>query len=340
MTTAEELPEFFLLSGFLGSGKTTLLLDLLADGRFGDTGVIVNEVGEINIDGSTVAAARSGLQLAQLSNGCVCCSMMSDLPMTVAALMDENERLGRPPLRRIVLETSGLSRPAPIIRQLLGLPLPFRIAVLSTYDCMNGALNSDRFEEAAAQLAAAQTIVLTKTDKVGEAARRAAAEAAARLNPLALIVDGDRGPERVQAAFQTPVASETQFAKMAARNDIAITIEEEPSLHLRMKVFLARFKGPVAPGKLFEWLDNLAAYCGPRLLRTKGIVRPDGEQDAILLQSVGTVFDPPRAIAGDGTDNAIVIITRDMDLEEFSAITPELPLEIRDTRKQRPFACT
>jgi len=332
MTTAGELPEFFLLSGFLGSGKTTLLLDLLGEEGFEDTGVIVNEIGEINIDGSTVASAQSGLQLAQLSNGCVCCSMMSDLPLTVAALMDENERLGRRPLRRIILETSGLSRPAPIIRQLLGLPVPFRISVLSTYDCVNGALTSDQFEEAAAQLAAAQTIVLTKTDRVAGPERLKAVELVGALNPLARVVDEDRGRERVRSAFKF-AAGETCFADIIAR-DRAV-----PSPHERAGVFIARPSAPTEPDRLFEWLDNLAAYCGPRLLRTKGIMRMEQGQGAILLQSVGTVFDPPRRIADTGMDDAIVIIARDLQLEEFAAITPNLPLKIRDTRRQRPFVC-
>src|SRR5690606_6833813 len=196
---------------------------------------------------------------AQLSNGCVCCSMMSDLPLTVAALMDENERLGRPPLNRIILETSGLSRPAPIIRQLLGLPLPFRITVLSTYDCVNGTLSGDQFEEAAAQLAAAQTIVLTKTDRIDPAQRRAVLETVRGLNPLARIVNEDRGRARVQSAFRAVVADERRFAEVIAQDTKA------SASHRRIGVFLARTQGPVEADDLFEWLDNLAAYCGPRL---------------------------------------------------------------------------
>ncbi|HWK63784.1 MAG TPA: GTP-binding protein [Rhizobiaceae bacterium] len=333
MTAVDAIPEFFLLTGFLGSGKTTLLLDLLAEESFQGTGVIVNEVGEINIDGATVASADSGLQLAQLSNGCVCCSMMSDLPMTVAALMDENERLGRPPLRRIVLETSGLSRPAPIIRQLLGLPLPFRITVLATYDCVNGALAGERFEEAAAQLAAAQTIILTKTDRIDEAAREEAVRTLAALNPLTRVLDLDRGRDRVLSAFRSSGASDTRLAEVEARDD------GTPAPHERAGVFLARPRGGIEIEMLLEWLDNLAAYCGPRLLRTKGIVRLGESGDAILLQSVGTVFDPPRKIAGSAAD-AIVIIGRDLDLAELQGITPDLGLEIRDTYKQRAFVCS
>lgn len=333
MTMQHELPEFFLLNGFLGSGKTTLLLSLLAETGFENTGVIVNEVGEINIDGSTVTAAQSGLQLAQLSNGCVCCSMMNDLPVTVAALMDENERLGRPPLRRIILETSGLSRPAPIIRQLLGLPLPFRISVVSTYDCVNGALARQEFEEAAAQLAAAQTIVLTKLDCVSDAVRAEAVRAVEGINPLARIVDESESGRRVREAFKPTTAGIDRPADRIARDELV------SSPHERIGVFLARAKDAVPADDLFEWLDNMAAWLGPRLLRTKGIVAVEGQPGALLVQSVGTVFDPPRRMAEPLVQSALVIIARDVDVEEFGGIGPDLSLEFRDTRTRRAFVC-
>ncbi|WP_047146854.1 GTP-binding protein [Aquamicrobium sp. LC103] len=329
----DELPEFFLLNGFLGSGKTTLLLSLLAETGFENTGVIVNEVGEINIDGSTVTAAQSGLQLAQLSNGCVCCSMMSDLPVTVAALMDENERLGRPPLRRIILETSGLSRPAPIIRQLLGLPLPFRISVVATYDCVNGALAQDEFEEAAAQLAAAQTIVLTKLDCVSNIARAEAVRAVEGINPLARIVDEVERGRRVRKAFKPTTVGIDRLAERIAQD------EPVSSPHERIGVFLARAKDAVPGDDLFEWLDNMAALLGPRLLRTKGIVAVQGQPGALLVQSVGTVFDPPRRMAQPPVQNAMVIIARDVDLEELGEIGPDLSLEFRDTCTRPAFVC-
>lgn len=329
MTMQSELPEFVLLNGFLGSGKTTLLLSLLAETGFESTGVIVNEIGEINIDGSTVTTAQSGLQLAQLSNGCVCCSMMSELPMTVAALMDENERLGRPPLRRIILETSGLSRPAPIIRQLLGLPLPFRLSVVSTYDCVNGALAREEFEEAAAQLAAAQTIVLTKLDCVSDTQRAEAVCTVQGINPLARIVDETESRWRVLEAFRPPSTGTDRLAERIAQNEVIY------SPHERIGVFIARAKGAVPAEDLFEWLDNMAASLGTRLLRAKGIVTVRGQPGALLVQSVGTAFDPPRRMAQPLAQNALVIIARDVELEEFGAIEPDLSLEFRDTRPRR-----
>ena len=158
--------ELILLSGFLGSGKTTLLLDFLHSGGAADTAVIVNEVGEIGIDGVIVDDGSDGkVPMMMLANGCVCCSLRSSLVFTVAAVLDTVRDPGSEPLRRIVLETSGLSRPGPIIASLADPELSrrgLRVSVLSTYDAERGSLNVETFDEAVAQLAAANRVVFTK----------------------------------------------------------------------------------------------------------------------------------------------------------------------------------
>lgn len=93
---------------------------------------------------------------------------------------------------------------------------------------------------------------------------------------------------------------------------------------------------------LFDWLDNLAAYCGARLLRTKGIVRLNELDGAVLIQSVGTIFDPPRKIAKNAhvPTNSIVIIARDLDVAELETIEPTLQFQFRDTHRRRAFVCS
>lgn len=332
MTAPHELPDFHLLCGFLGSGKTSLVLDVLADEALANTGVIVNDVGEINIDGATISASRSGVPMAALSNGCVCCSLTSDLPMTVAALMDETEIRGAAPLRRIILETSGLSRPAPIVRQLLGLPVPFRLRVLSTYDCVNGALSSGQFEEAAAQVAGAQTVVLTKLDRVDATQAEDATDVVRAFNPLARIIEEPRGTARARAAFgsvetRVEVRIEDILARPAPRFE-----------HERASVFLVRMPGAPDLQDMLEWLDNLAGYCGPRLLRVKGVIGVAGMDAPILVQSVGTVFDPPRCLPADTpAQNAIVVIARDLEAREIAAIPTDLRLAITERREATPL---
>src|SRR3954447_16184371 len=156
-------PDFVVLTGFLGSGKTTLLRDFLSGRKAADTAVIVNEVGEIGLDGIILREGGGDVRMSMLSNGCVCCQMGSDLAVTVEALLHA-ERAEGFPLRRIILETSGLSKPGPVLRQLASLAeYPMRVSVLATYDGVHGTKTS-AFEEAAAQWAAAHRIVLTKAD--------------------------------------------------------------------------------------------------------------------------------------------------------------------------------
>ncbi|UPK05812.1 CobW family GTP-binding protein [Bradyrhizobium sp. 170] len=314
-------PQVFLLTGFLGSGKTSLILDHLQDPKTANTGVIVNEVGQIDVDGALITTGRTGLPLATLDNGCVCCSLNSDLPHAILALLAEREAVGGQPLERIIVETSGLSKPSPILRSLLDIRMPLRTTVLSTYDSEQGPDTTARFEEAVAQLAAAQTIVVTKVDRVDELALKRASEAAAYLNPLAAIVNECDRTRRARLAFarnQRPLPS-----------SFPIVARQEPHnfQHTRMKVFLIKFDSPKWE-QLIEWIENLVGYCGDRLLRTKGFVRIEGRR--ILIQGVGGTFDPPREIAdGVEREDGLVVITRDLAQLDFSAIEPPLKLQVR-----------
>jgi G3E family GTPase len=171
--------DFIVLTGFLGSGKTTLLADFLELPEAMNTAIIVNEVGEIGLDGA-ILAESGDVPIAMLSNGCICCSLGDDLERTVGALLAS--RGDGPPLARIVLETSGLSKPGPILRSLAGLaPLRMRVCVVATVDCCAGATTAAGFEEAVAQWAGAQTLVLTKHDVASPVERQRARETASAM---------------------------------------------------------------------------------------------------------------------------------------------------------------
>jgi G3E family GTPase len=130
--------DFFVLTGFLGSGKTTLLRDFLDLPEAADTAVIVNEVGEIGLDG-VVLREGGDLPMAMLSNGCVCCQIGSDLAFTIDRLIMSPRPDGAGPLRRIILETSGLSMPGPVLRTLATLAEHrMRVAVIGTFDLTRG----------------------------------------------------------------------------------------------------------------------------------------------------------------------------------------------------------
>ena len=306
-------PDFLVLTGFLGSGKTTLLRDFLASPDAADTAVIVNEVGEIGLDGALLREGPGGeVAMAMLSNGCICCSLQSDLALTVQSLLHA-ERPGARPLRRIVLETSGLSKPGPVLRQLGELaPYRMRAGVVATYDAERGPAASG-FAEAAAQWAAAETIIVTKADRVAPGRLMAAAAEAAGINPLARVLASERS-ELVRDAFATPSAPMPR----------SLASPSPSGAHPRISVLLARAPAVVAYDDLAAWLDNLAGMAGDRLLRVKGFVRVAESDRPLLVQSVGTLFSPPRPFDAGERESFLVIIGRDLAEHEILSVTPRL----------------
>lgn len=314
-------PECVVLTGFLGSGKTTLLRDFLGLPEGADTAVIVNEVGEIGLDGAILREGSAGTPIAMLSNGCICCQAGSDLALTIDALLAVERPGGRGPLRRIILETSGLSKPGPVLRQLASLAgHRLRVSVVATYDAGCG-MRPAAFEEAAAQWAAAHRIVVTKADLLADddiregGLARAKAEARA-LNPLAEIVATASRDEAVAAAF-APLTRAA--APMPALPDIPTMTP-----HPRIAVRLAQPAGVVGYDDLAAWLDNLAGALGDRLLRLKGLVRVAESARPVLVQSVGTLFSPPRPLGTPERDLPLflVIIARDLEVGDLEAVLP------------------
>jgi len=316
------MTDFVVLTGFLGSGKTTLLADFLALPEAAASAVIVNEVGEIGLDGA-ILGESGGVPVAMLANGCICCALQGDLERTVGALVEAGR--GGPPLARIVLETSGLSRPGPILRSLAGLaPLRLRVGVVATVDCRAGPRVAG-FEEAAAQWAGAQALVLTKRDLATPAQRRRAREAACAINPLAAVIDLDDRAAALRAAFCAPPSP------ILSPSPVPAPFWTVPRLrHPRVAVLLARPAASLDWDALAEWLDNLAGLLGDRLLRIKGVVRVAGSAAPLLVQSVGTLFSAPRSFpAMADAEPFLVVIVRDTDPRELAQAGPDLALDFR-----------
>lgn len=313
-------PEFVVLTGFLGSGKTTLLRDFLGLPAGADTAVIVNEVGEIGLDGAILRESGAGTPIAMLSNGCICCQAGSELAHTVEALLAVDRPGARGPLRRIIFETSGLSKPGPVLRQLAGLAEHrLRVSVVATFDASCG-LRPAAFEEAAAQWAAAHRIVVTKADLLANDAAADGAHARAKceaqaLNPLAEIVASRSRNEAAAAAF-APLARAVATA--------ALPRVATAAPHPRIAVRLALPAGVLGYDALAAWLDNLAGALGDRLLRLKGLIRVAESPRPVLVQSVGTLFSPPRPFGTPESDLPLflVIIARDLEDGELEAVQP------------------
>lgn len=308
--------DFTVLTGFLGSGKTTLIRDFLERGGAADTAVIVNEIGEIGLDGVILREEGGGTPTAMLSNGCVCCQAGNDLMFTVADLLGMERPADAVPLRRIVLETSGVAKPGPVLRQLVGIGERLgRISVVATYDPLNAPV-AGQFEEAAAQWAAANRIVVTKADRLcGSALARARSEAAG-VAPLAEVVaTADR--DDCVASLMAPARPVTAMPGPALASTRGKTWP-------RMAVTLARPAGVLRYADLAAWLDNLTGALGERLLRVKGVLRVEDCADPLLIQSVGTLFSSPvpiRPRAGDDT-RFLVIVARDLEAGEIAGVEP------------------
>jgi len=305
--------DFLVLTGFLGSGKTTLLRDFLRSSEAADTAVIVNEVGEIGLDG-VVLREGGDLPMAMLSNGCVCCQIGSDLAFTIDRLIMSPRPDGAGPLRRIILETSGLSMPGPVLRTLATLAEHrMRVAVIGTFDLTRGT-DVAGFDEAVAQWAASHRIVATKADLVSPADLAAAPSMIAAVNPLAEVIAGaDRG-SAVLAAF-APLTSALPLREIGP---------DAGRAHPRVAICLAKQAREVAFPDLAAWLDNLAGALGERLLRIKGLVRVVESGPPLLIESVGTMFSPPRPLGGEGAppSSFLVIIARDVDEAELEPVAP------------------
>ncbi|WP_455282572.1 CobW family GTP-binding protein [Cupriavidus necator] len=314
-----EVPrDFIVLSGFLGSGKTTLLTDLLAAEDDGGIAVIVNDIGQVNIDGALIAV-QSGVPMATLSNGCVCCSLTNDLPYTIEALILERQRADGAPFTRIILECSGLSEPGGVLRSLSPLSaFGMRVRVVTTYAC-DSLVRRDDFALAAAQLCAAHVIVLTRLDLATNEQIAQALAFVQELGPMArMVMERDRGV-RSKAAL----AMENAGTPSPGRSEPLVALKGNG--HPRIGVFAIQWDERLDWPALAAWLENAAGYLDTRLLRVKGLVRLNGADEPILIQGVGQHFDTSRRVPGRASVSSLVVISRDTDLAEIEAVQPALP---------------
>jgi G3E family GTPase len=259
-----------LLTGFLGSGKTTLLRALLRHPELADTAVIVNEIGEIGLDHLLVDHLDENLRI--LNSGCLCCSMRGDLVDTLADLM-RRRAAGEVAFSRVVIETTGMADPAPVLHTLStdpALAAAYRLAgVVATVDAVNGASTLQRHVEASRQVAMADLVLLTKTDLASPLDTAFLDKRLASLNPTAVrsrAVNGEVSPDVVlRAGSVTP-------DRVFERDEQAAPHHYQHHDHT-IRAHCFDFDESV-PGDAFaRWLELLASMRGERLLRVKGLVR-------------------------------------------------------------------
>jgi G3E family GTPase len=317
------------LTGFLGSGKTTLLNRLLREPDLHGTAVIVNEFGAIGIDHDLIASTTEDTVL--LANGCMCCAVRGDLVAALAALGARDAADG-PPLRRVLIETSGLADPAPILRTLMGDPAVtgrFALAgVCCTVDAVLAPGTLDRHPEAERQVAMADRLLLTKTDLLaGEPVAPALIERVTRLNPDATLhlppadlVDVLRRAMRADA--DAPAGGEGERGPVYRPLPGAGTDggADEPPMHADgIRSFVIVRDEPLPRDGFESWLDTVIAMRGEDLLRVKGIVNLAEEPERpLVFHGVQHLYQPPAFLpAWPSADRRtrIVFITRAVDAE-------------------------
>ena len=310
---SEALP-ISVLTGFLGSGKTTYLRRVLASPAMRDTAVVINEFGEIGLDHLLVAASPD--DVVQLPNGCLCCAVRQDLVRTLHGLLARRAAAALPPFRRMVVETSGLAEPAPILYTLAADPHLERAlrfdTVLTVVDALAGFPTLERHAEATAQAVVADRLLISKTDLTP--APEALLSRLAAINPSAELVLGTDLAEPAAARFR---AAGSGPARPARRLWSAGTHSHGIStLAIELCQEMTRLDFARA-------LGGLARERGEDLLRVKGLIAfADVPGRPAAVHAVQHTLYPPEWFA-DWPDadrrSRLVFITRDIAQDEILA---------------------
>jgi G3E family GTPase len=328
---AEPIP-LTVLTGFLGAGKTSLLNRLVTDPALAETAVIINEFGEIGLDHLLVRPIREGVVLLQ--SGCLCCTLRGDLVDALEQLLRDLDN-GRAVFRRVILETTGLADPAPVLQTAMAHPylvMRYRLdGVITVVDAVNGAATLDAHLESVKQVAVADRIVLTKTDLLETPDRKNELLARLRmLNPAAPILDAAAGeatperllacglydPERKSPDVKRWLAAEA-YAQQHADHDHAHHHHDVNRHDDRIRAFSFAADAAIPAPMLDMFLDLLRSVHGPNLLRLKGIVKlAETPAQPVVIHGVQHIFHPVVQLPNwpDGDERTrIVLITRDLD---------------------------
>ena len=312
------------LTGFLGSGKTTLLNHLLRSAEFADCAVLVNEFGEVGIDHHLIEAVEGDVVL--LRSGCVCCTVRGDLSSAIRALHARREQGLVPPYARLVIETTGLADPVPVLSTVLHEPMVrhhYRVGnVIATVDAVNGAQQLARQPEAAKQAAVADRVVITKTDLADAVAIEALQRRLEAINPGAVFARSAGAPPPAafllgQDVFDA-VSKAAEVARwLAPRGPYhAVGRHSDPNRHdARIHAFALDLPDAVDWTVFGVWLTLLLQAHGDDILRIKGILAVAGSEQPVVVHGVQHLVHAPTHLArwpaGKRTSR-LVFIVRDL----------------------------
>ena len=354
MTDAEENEDpgiqVSLLTGFLGSGKTTLLNKLLKHPQMSETAVLVNEFGDIGIDHLLVEQVNE--EMVQLTTGCLCCAVQGDLTRALRELFQKRVKGEITNFRRVLIETTGLADPAPILHTLINDPILahryFLDGVITTVDSVHGLGQLDRHGECRKQTAVADRIVLTKTDLADEAGLPDLEAAVSELNPAAPRIRAAHGDVEPNKLFGCGL-----YDPATKSFDVQNWLREEAyhgghdhnhgdhdhdhhheDRHGDINSLCMTYDDPIEWPAFIAWIQTLITHKGENLLRIKGLVNITGEDQPIAIHGVQHVFHNPVRLPqwpSDDHRTRIVFITRDMDQNVLQESLDALQKAARET---------
>ncbi len=334
------------LTGFLGAGKTTLLNRLLADPALKDTAVIINEFGDIALDHLLVEKIDDNLMV--LASGCLCCTLRGDLVTALEKLLRDLDN-GRASFKHVVVETTGLADPAPLLQTMMSHPylvLRFRLdGVVTLVDAVNGLSTLDEHIEAVKQAAVADRLIITKTDLIDsperDRDRNSLIDRLHALNPAAPVLDaaaGEATPDRLLDCGLYDPARKIPDVNRWLADEAYATAEPEHHHHdhghghhhghahhhhdvnrhdERVRAFTLASDEPIAAATFDLFLELLRSVHGPNLLRVKGVVKIAESPDTpVVIHGVQHVFHPAAQLeAWPDADRRtrMVFIVRDIE---------------------------
>ncbi|MCI9867606.1 GTP-binding protein [Rhizobium skierniewicense] len=307
-----------IITGFLGAGKSTLLNQLLKDPDMQDAAIIINEFGDVSIDHLLVA--RSGDGIIELAEGCLCCTVRGELVDTLAELMDGIQTGKLKAVNRVVIETTGLADPAPVMQSIIGNPVisqNFSLnGMVTVVDAVNGLATLDNHPEAVKQVAVADRLVLTKRKLSTEAQISALTTRLLSLNPRATIEDGDVDGWQAVSLLENGLYDATNKMGDVARwlgeeahhdhhHDHAHHHGDHSHHHhdvnrhnASIRSFSIVHDKPIDPMAIEMFIDLLRSAHGEKLLRMKAIVQlSDNPDRPLVLHGVQSIFHSPQRLA-------------------------------------------
>lgn len=335
------------ITGFLGSGKTTLLSSILKKKEMQKTAVIINEFGEIGLDHALIE--HTDENIVELQSGCICCTIQGDLNKTLIDLFDKMMNGKVSSFNRILIETTGLANPVPIIHTLMSSIELIRIysldGVITVVDSINGEKTLDLHEESLKQLALAEKIILSKTDIVDKDEIKSLVYRIKEINPVSQIIFSKFGNIPLEEIFglgaYDPYKKSADVKKWLAAEkykDKKHHHHHDVNRHNEnIRAFSMMSENPVNMIAFSFFRDMITAALGANLLRMKGIVNIAGEERPAVIHGVQHIFHPVQWLEtwpDNDRRTKLVFITQNIKKEQIEDFFR--PLMGLDTEKELP----